>query len=65
LEFRRWFAQFDGEAWDKQIESDAAAGRLDRLADEALAEYHAGIAAIEVAYGSANTSGLQAARRHH
>jgi hypothetical protein len=45
LEFRRWFAQFDGEAWDKQIESDAAAGRLDSLADEALAEYHAGKAA--------------------
>jgi hypothetical protein len=35
-EFRQWFASFDGEAWDKQTASDAAAGRLDALADQAL-----------------------------
>ena len=40
--FRRWFAQFDADAWDAQIEADAAAGKLDALADEALAEYHSG-----------------------
>ena len=39
--FRRWFAEFDAAAWDKQIEVDAAAGRLDGLAAEALADYHA------------------------
>lgn len=40
--FRQWFAEFDGEVWDAQIEADAAAGKLDALANEALAEYHAG-----------------------
>jgi hypothetical protein len=40
-QFRQWFAEFDGEIWDDQIESDAAAGKLDALAAEALAEYHA------------------------
>lgn len=42
--FRRWFAEFDAAAWDKQIEMDANAGRLDGLAAEALADYHAGVA---------------------
>ena len=40
--FREWFAQFDSDQWDAQIESDAAAGKLDDFANEALAEYHAG-----------------------
>lgn len=39
--FRRWFAQYDAAAWDRQIEADAAAGRLDALAERALAA-HAG-----------------------
>lgn len=38
-EFRRWFTKFDEAAWDAQIEADAAAGRLDALAAEAVAEY--------------------------
>lgn len=42
VEFRRWFAEFDAAAWDAQIEVDAAAGKLDALAAEALAEYAAG-----------------------
>lgn len=41
-QFRQWFAEYDGEVWDAQIESDAAAGKLDALAQEALAEYKAG-----------------------
>ena len=41
-QLRRWFAEFDAEAWDAQIEADAAAGKLDTLAAEALAEYEAG-----------------------
>jgi hypothetical protein len=40
--FRAWFAQFDAAAWDRQFEEDAAAGRLDALADEALQDLHAG-----------------------
>ena len=41
-EFRRWFAQFNEAAWDAQIERDAAAGKLDALAAEAMADYHNG-----------------------
>ena len=33
-QFRRWFAEFDAAAWDRQIESDGASGRLDDLAAE-------------------------------
>lgn len=32
----------DEERWDKQIEEDVAAGKLDALGEEALAEYEAG-----------------------
>lgn len=42
--FRKWFAEFDAAAWDAQIESDAAAGKLDTLAQEAVAEYRSGSA---------------------
>ena len=40
--FREWFAEFDHALWDRQIESDAKRGKLDRLAKEALADYKAG-----------------------
>jgi hypothetical protein len=40
--FRRWFAEFDNERWDEQIEEDARAGRLDPLADQALEHLRAG-----------------------
>lgn len=41
-EFRRWFVQFDSDAWDREIEADAAAGRLDKLAEQAISDFHAG-----------------------
>ncbi len=41
-EFRQWVAEFDGAAWDRQIEQDAASGKLDSLAAEALADYRSG-----------------------
>ena len=41
-EFRRWFADFDAAVWDARIEADAATGRLDAFAHEALVEYQAG-----------------------
>ena len=41
-EFRRWFAEFDAAAWDRQLEQDASAGKLDQLANEALADFQAG-----------------------
>jgi hypothetical protein len=40
--FRSWFAGFDALAWDEQFERDVASGKLDKFADEALAELHAG-----------------------
>jgi hypothetical protein len=40
--FRAWFAEFDAEAWDRAIENDIGSGRLDTLADEALADLRAG-----------------------
>jgi hypothetical protein len=40
--FRAWFANFDAIAWDRQIEDDIAACRLDALADEAISDLHAG-----------------------
>jgi uncharacterized protein YfaT (DUF1175 family) len=40
--FREWFVQLDAEAWDRQIEEDVAAGRLDALAEEALEDLRQG-----------------------
>jgi hypothetical protein len=40
--FRAWFAEFDAAAWDRQIEDDVAAGRLDALAVEALEDLNTG-----------------------
>jgi len=37
-------AEFDGNAWDRQIDHDASSGKLDHLAAEALADYSAGSA---------------------
>lgn len=41
-DFRRWFTAFDQNAWDRQLEADAAAGKMDALAEEALAAHAAG-----------------------
>jgi hypothetical protein len=35
-------AEQEAEAWDRQIEADSNAGRLDRLADQALADFEQG-----------------------
>lgn len=40
--FRSWFEDFDAKIWDEQFEDDAKAGRLDALADQALADFRAG-----------------------
>ncbi|MCR9293616.1 MAG: hypothetical protein NXI32_12910 [bacterium] len=41
-EFRKWFLHFDSDRWDEQIEKDAASGKLDSLAHEALREFRSG-----------------------
>ncbi len=38
-ELRTWLREYDDEAWDRQIEADALAGRLDALADRALQDF--------------------------
>ncbi len=40
--FRAWFAEFDADLWDRQLEQDVAAGRLDKLAEEALTDAREG-----------------------
>ena len=40
--FRVWFEAFDARAFDEKIERDAKAGKLDRLAEEALKAYREG-----------------------
>ncbi len=40
--FRAWFIEFDHLLWDRQIESDSKAGKLDKLAAEAVSDYKAG-----------------------
>jgi hypothetical protein len=39
--FRAWFEEFEAARFDQAIERDAKAGRLDRLADQAVADYRA------------------------
>ncbi len=40
--FRAWFEVFDAELFDAAIERDAHAGKLDTIAEEALAAHRAG-----------------------
>ncbi|MBI5653687.1 MAG: hypothetical protein HZC40_25045 [Chloroflexi bacterium] len=41
-EFAAWFEEFWAEKWDKQIEADVRAGRLDALIQQAEREFAAG-----------------------
>ena len=41
-EFRACFEHFDAAEWDQAMEQDIAAGALDWLAEEALADLQAG-----------------------
>jgi hypothetical protein len=40
--FRAWFEALEAERFDERIERDARAGKLDKMADEALADHRAG-----------------------
>jgi hypothetical protein len=35
VEFRKWYAEFDAQAWGRQFEADVKAGKLDALAEAA------------------------------
>lgn len=41
-EFAEWFADYQAEIWDKQIEEDVLSGRLDALIAEAHRDFEAG-----------------------
>ena len=38
----QWLDEYKADLWDKQIEEDAKAGKLDKLAAQALADHRAG-----------------------
>jgi hypothetical protein len=40
--FRRWYAAFDAETWDRQLEADVKAGKLDASAEKALRAHTSG-----------------------
>jgi len=40
--FRAWFDEFDAQTWDRQFETDANSGKLDQLADSAIADFRIG-----------------------
>jgi hypothetical protein len=40
--FSHWFEEFLADAWDRQIEADAKAGRLDAAAKQADDDFDAG-----------------------
>ena len=40
--FRDWFRKYDSDEWDREIEEDILAGKLEGLADKAIAEHKAG-----------------------
>jgi hypothetical protein len=41
-QFRVWFLEYDWAAWDRQLERDVRAGKLDNLAEKALRDHAAG-----------------------
>lgn len=40
--FRSWFEKFDAQEWDKQIERDMTSGKLDDIANKAIADFKLG-----------------------
>jgi hypothetical protein len=41
-DFREWFRKYDSDEWDREIEEDIFSGRLERLAEGAIAAHKAG-----------------------
>jgi hypothetical protein len=41
-EFRAWLAEYEWQLWDDELEHDVAAGKLDDLVAEALADAERG-----------------------
>ncbi|MEO8662077.1 MAG: hypothetical protein ABI693_26665 [Bryobacteraceae bacterium] len=45
-DFRAWFATFDANPWDSQIDADSKNGKLDALAERALRDHESGLSSI-------------------
>ena len=41
-QFRAWFVEFDWAAWDRRLEADIQAGKLDRSVEDARREHKKG-----------------------
>lgn len=41
-EFRKWYAEFDAQSWDRQFEADVKAGKFDALAEAARKAHRKG-----------------------
>jgi hypothetical protein len=41
-QLREWLLEHDDAEWDRQIESDAASGKLDNLFEKSVADHRAG-----------------------
>ncbi|MEW6095547.1 MAG: BrnT family toxin [bacterium] len=67
---REWFEEFDAKMWDRQFEEDAQSGKLEKLANEAIADFRAGrcVSHTEreknIRIISARTATAQERRRH-
>ena len=38
-----WLEEYKADLWDRQIDTDAKAGKLDKLAEQALSDHRAGL----------------------
>ncbi|MEA2235568.1 MAG: hypothetical protein QOC81_292 [Thermoanaerobaculia bacterium] len=41
-ELQEWLAEREADAWDREIEQDAASGKLDKLFEKSMADHRAG-----------------------
>ncbi|HXH90224.1 MAG TPA: hypothetical protein VNN25_01490 [Thermoanaerobaculia bacterium] len=41
-ELREWILEREAEVWDREIERDAASGKLDKLFEKSVADHLAG-----------------------
>jgi hypothetical protein len=40
--FRKWYDEFETDRWDRKIEEDVRAGRLEKPSDQAVKDLHEG-----------------------
>ncbi|HEX7678846.1 MAG TPA: hypothetical protein VF713_12025 [Thermoanaerobaculia bacterium] len=42
VELRVWLDEREAEAWDRELERDAASGKLDKLFEKSISDHRAG-----------------------